>query len=240
MSHLEEDHLEEDKPLKGQSFACLSFLTHLSFPEEKRSQYKDQKMVGVKVRGVYKSFEEADARAKQLQKIDKRHHVFVGEVGKWLPFDADTSNMEPEQQVYREQQLNQYMKTYYDTLKEDDEIEAVRKEEMLKGANVVTGKHDAPESTGLGSGFLEDRKLPKPQQVETQKYEEGVDVELDNVKKSQDGLLVPSTNVDEQELGKVVEQKNKIVCELEGSKKSLSELEDKMATINQIYKQLQQ
>ena len=240
MSHLEEDHLEEDKPLKGQSFACLSFLTHLSFPEEKRSQYKDQKMVGVKVRGVYKSFEEADARAKQLQKIDKRHHVFVGEVGKWLPFDADTSNMEPEQQVYREQQLNQYMKTYYDTLKEDDELEAVRKEEMLKGANVVTGKHDAPESTGLGSGFLEDRKLPKPQQVETQKYEEGVDVELDDVKKSQDGFLVPSTNVDEQELGKVVEQKNKIVCELEGSKKSLSELEDKMATINQIYKQLQQ
>jgi hypothetical protein len=237
MSHLEEDYLEEDKPLKGQSFACLSFLTHLSFPEEKRSQYKDQKMVGVKVRGVYKSFEEADARAKQLQKIDKRHHVFVGEVGKWLPFDADTSNMEPEQQVYREQQLNQYMKTYYDTLKEDDELEAVRKEEMLKGANVVTGKHDAPESTGLGSGFLEDRKLPKPQQVETQKYEEGVDVELDDVKKSQD---VASTTADDPELGKVLEQKNKIVCELEESKKSLSELEDKMATINQIYKQLQQ
>lgn len=230
MSHLEEDYLEEDKPLKGQSFACLSFLTHLSFPEEKRSQYKDQKVVGVKVRGVYKSFEEADARAKQLQKVDKRHHVFVGEVGKWLPFDADTTNMEPEQQVYREQQLNQYMKTYYDTLKEDDEIEAVRKEEMLKGANVVTGKHDAPESTGLGTGFLEDRTLPKAQPVETQKYEEGVDVELDSVKKSQE----------EKELGKVVEQKDKIVCELEESKKSLSELEDKMATINQIYKQLQQ
>lgn len=233
MSNLEEDYLEEDKPLKGQAFACLSFLTHLSFPEEKRSQYKDQKVVGVKVRGVYKSFEEADARAKQLQKVDKRHHVFVGEVGKWLPFDADTTNMEPEQQVYREQQLNQYMKTYYDTLKEDDELEAVRKEEMLKGANVVTGKHDAPESTGLGTGFLEDRKLPKAQSVETQKYEEGVDVELDSVKKSQE-------NQDEQELGKVVEQKNKIVCELEDSKKSLSELEDKMATINQIYKQLQQ
>jgi hypothetical protein len=230
MSNLEEDYLEEDKPLKGQAFACLSFLTHLSFPEEKRSQYKDQKVVGVKVRGVYKSFEEADARAKQLQKVDKRHHVFVGEVGKWLPFDADTTNMEPEQQVYREQQLNQYMKTYYDTLKEDDELEAVRKEEMLKGANVVTGKHDAPESTGLGTGFLEDRKLPKAQPIETQKYEEGVDVELDTVKKSQE----------EQELGKVVEQKNKIVCELEDSKKSLSELEDKMATINQIYKQLQQ
>ena len=122
------------------------------------------------------------------------------------------------------------MKTYYDTLKEDDEIEAVRKEEMLKGANVVTGKHDAPESTGLGTGFLEDRTLPKAQAVETQKYEEGVDVELDSVKKSQE----------EKELGKVVEQKDKIVCELEESKKSLSELEDKMATINQIYKQLQQ
>ena len=40
--------------------------------------------------------------------------------------------------------------------------------------------------------------------------------------------------------GLVDEAQNKIVCELEDSKNSLSDLEDKMATINQIYKQLQQ
>ena len=47
----------------------MSFLTPLSFPEDKREQYKTQKILGLKIRGVYKSYEEADERAKYLQKI---------------------------------------------------------------------------------------------------------------------------------------------------------------------------
>ena len=230
MSNLEEDYLEEDRPLKGQSFVCLSFLTHLSFPEENRDKHKDQKVLGVKVRGVYKTFEEADARAKQLQKIDKRHHVFVGEVGKWLPFDSDTSNIDPNQQVYREQQLNQYMKTYFDSLKEEDDMEATRKEEMLKDAKIVTGKHDAPESTGLGTGFLEDRKKPTPKELEVHKYEEGVNPELDNV--------LDSLSKEEKELNETKSQRTKIASDLESSKNNLVELELKMQTINELYSKL--
>ena len=224
MSNLEEDYLEEDRPLKGQSFVCLSFLTHLSFPEENRDKHKDQKVLGVKVRGVYKTFEEADARAKQLQKIDKRHHVFVGEVGKWLPFDSDTSNIDPNQQVYREQQLNQYMKTYFDSLKEEDDMEATRKEEMLKDAKIVTGKHDAPESTGLGTGFLEDRKKPTPKELEVHKYEEGVNPELDNV--------LDSLSKEEKELNETKTQRTKIASDLESSKNNLVELELKMLSLS--------
>ena len=230
MSNLEEDYLEEDRPLKGQSFVCLSFLTHLSFPEENRDKHKDQKVLGVKVRGVYKTFEEADARAKQLQKIDKRHHVFVGEVGKCLPFDSDTSNIDPNQQVYREQQLNQYMKTYFDSLKEEDDMEATRKEEMLKDAKIVTGKHDAPESTGLGTGFLEDRKKPTPKELEVHKYEEGVNPELDNV--------LDSLSKEEKELNETKTQRTKIASDLESSKNNLVELELKMQTINELYSKL--
>ena len=37
---LQEDYLDEDKVIKGQHFVCLSFLTPLSFPEDKREQYK--------------------------------------------------------------------------------------------------------------------------------------------------------------------------------------------------------
>ena len=42
---------------------------------------------GVKVRGVYQSKEEANARASKLHKTDSNFHVFVGQVGYWLPWD---------------------------------------------------------------------------------------------------------------------------------------------------------
>ena len=47
MSETTEDYLDEDKVIKGQNFVCLSFLTPLSFPEDKREQYKNQKILGL-------------------------------------------------------------------------------------------------------------------------------------------------------------------------------------------------
>ena len=233
MSNLQEDYLDEDKQIKGQNFACMSFLTPLSFPEEKREEYKNQKILGLKIRGVYKSYEEADERAKYLQKIDKYHHVFVGEVGKWLPFNVDTSENNSDNQVYREQELNQYMKAYKDSLGDEEKSEATRKEELLKGANVVTGKHDAPEITGLGTGKLDSFKMPEPVKVQTERVviEEGVTLEQ-QLNKIEEYKQVSK---DEQELQK---QKTEVKKDLETSKSTLKELEQKMDTISQIYNQL--
>lgn len=44
-------------------------------------------MRGVKVRGTYDTYREAQVRAKLLQRKDKNFHVFVGQVGYWLPWD---------------------------------------------------------------------------------------------------------------------------------------------------------
>jgi hypothetical protein len=126
MSNLnpDEDYLDEDKPfsqlVKKQNFVVLSMLTPNSFPEAKRDQYKDQKILGVKIRGVFETYEQAKARCEQLQKLDKFHNIFVGEIGKWLPFNADISTMQTEDDpVYREKSLNTYMKAYKDSLKEE-------------------------------------------------------------------------------------------------------------------------
>ena len=214
----------------------MSFLTPLSFPEEKREEYKNQKILGLKVRGVYKTYEEADERAKYLQKIDKYHHVFVGEVGKWLPFNVDTSENNSDNQVYREQELNQYMKAYKDSLSEEEKSEASRKEELLKGANVVTGKHDAPEITGLGTGKLDSFKMPEPVKVQTERVviEEGVTLEQ-QLNKIEEYKQVSK---DEQELEELQKQKTEVKKDLETSKSTLKELEQKMDTISQIYNQL--
>jgi hypothetical protein len=65
---------------------------------------------GLKVRGVYGSQGEAVARSKKLQRQDPLHNIFVGEVGKWLPWDPEPADV-PEQE-YAEDQLNNLMKKY--------------------------------------------------------------------------------------------------------------------------------
>jgi hypothetical protein len=225
-----EDYLDEDKPLrhsvKKQNWCVISMLTPNSFPESKREQYKDQKILGIKFRGVYEEYSEAAARADQLQKIDKYHHVFVGEVGKWLPFDVDVSNMGSEDQVYREKSLNKYMKSYKEALHEEEVDEKQRKSEMLQGANVVTGKHNAPLDT-------------EPEKVKNSSVPEPVDTTNPTVSSTNNNKNSSETDDTVKELEKNEEEKKKLQEQLESTKSSLAGLEDKLSTINELYAKLQ-
>jgi len=62
---------------------------------------------GVKVRGSFESQEEAEMKCKMLREEDPDHDVYVGHVGKWLPFHPDaykTGKVE-----YLEKELNELM-----------------------------------------------------------------------------------------------------------------------------------
>ena len=65
---------------------------------------------GVKVRGVYSSKEEAKSRAKKLQRLDSTFHVFVGQVGYWLPWNPCADKIEEEE--FLDSGLNDLMKKY--------------------------------------------------------------------------------------------------------------------------------
>lgn len=65
---------------------------------------------GLKVRGSYNTQEEAIARSKKLQRLDTLHNIFVGEVGKWLPWDPNPNAVK--EQEYAEDELNTLMKKY--------------------------------------------------------------------------------------------------------------------------------
>lgn len=98
------DYLSEDNIVPiGQNFVCISFLTD---PEKK------SKMNGIKVRGVFSSQDEASEHAKKLQQIDPYFNVFVGEVGKWLPFDPEPTSENAGNPEYANDQLNGIMKGY--------------------------------------------------------------------------------------------------------------------------------
>lgn len=67
-------------------------------------------MRGLKVRGVWPSAKEAELRAKKLQQKDKYFNIFIGEIGKWLPWDPAPHQVG--EQEYAESELNNLMKSY--------------------------------------------------------------------------------------------------------------------------------
>jgi hypothetical protein len=238
-----EDYLDEDKPLrhsvKKQNWCVISMLTPNCFPENKREEYKDQKILGIKFRGVYEEYAEASARAEQLQKVDKFHHVFVGEIGKWLPFDVDVSNMGSEDQVYREKSLNKYMKSYKEALHEEQVDEKQRKEEMLQGANVVTGKHNSELGTATSAG------IPQPVDTTSDKVEttsNKVETTSNKVETTSECVESSSSSAVPDDTTKELEQneteKKKLQDQLENTKASLVGLEDKLSAINELYAKL--
>ena len=88
---------------------------------------------GLKIRGVYASKAEAEARSKKLQRSDQIHNIFLGEVGKWLPWDPEPSDVT--EQEYAEDQLNTLMKKY----KENEEAR-----EMFMRENRTRGRTGPP------------------------------------------------------------------------------------------------
>jgi hypothetical protein len=90
---------------------------------------------GLKIRGSYSSKEEADARAKKLQKMDPDHNIFVGQVGKWLPWDPSPSAIAD--QEYAEPQLNDLMKKYKENEEQRDMFNKEQRERARGNKTVV-------------------------------------------------------------------------------------------------------
>jgi hypothetical protein len=106
---------------------------------------------GLKVRGVYASQAEATLRSKKLQRQDTLHNIFVGEVGKWLPWDPEPT--EVSEQEYAEDQLNTLMKKY----KENEEDRQMFQRERRVGAkpsSSVTAIEGGEESAGNFSSMF--------------------------------------------------------------------------------------
>jgi hypothetical protein len=89
---------------------------------------------GIKVRGVYDTYNEATHRCKTLQKLDPSFNVYVGQVGFWLPWDPEPSEIQD--QEYADDQLNTLMKKYKENEQKRDELYAEHKMLKMSGAKV--------------------------------------------------------------------------------------------------------
>lgn len=100
----EKDYLDEDVNLKGQNYVCISFLV----PDKD----SDKTITGIKIRGTFPEYKEACEYAKKLQSEDKYFDVFVGEMGKWLPFNPKPDSEQVRDYEYETKELNEIMKGY--------------------------------------------------------------------------------------------------------------------------------
>ena len=91
----------------NQNFACLSFF------ESKDDDGKN--LMYVRIGGISDTYDNACELAKNINKVDNVHNVFVGEVGKWLPVVSNVSkstNQYVEDVEYANEKLNELMKGY--------------------------------------------------------------------------------------------------------------------------------
>ena len=100
---------------------------------------------GLKVRGVTGTHGEAVAMSKKLQRNDPIHNIFVGEVGKWLPWDPKPHQVQD--QEYAEDQLNTLMKGYKDNEEARQKFVSEQRKESASGARrTEASPMDAPTS----------------------------------------------------------------------------------------------
>jgi len=122
------DYLTEDTIIPdNQKFVCISFLSD-----------KDNKisLTGVKIRGIFTTYDEACEHAKKVQSVDPYFNVFVGEMGKWLPYDPNPESEYIKNSEYANEELNNMMKKYMENQEKAKLFHEQRKNDLVR-QNIV-------------------------------------------------------------------------------------------------------
>lgn len=194
------DHLTQDDPIPGQNWVCISFLS----PEG----LKNCTTRGLKIRGVYETKDQAESRASEIQKKDPHFHVFVGEIGKWLPWDPDVNSIKDHK--FLEKELNEIHAAYTKNLELMANQEKSRKADMI---------HQAAVS--------EQQKLNNPTKSRLQK-KLAAKKNMEKISKQAEKLPDLSKSDD----------LNKLESEINNKQKNLESIDSKLAKAQELYNQI--
>tara|TARA_B100000900_G_C20585192_1_gene719247 strand:+ start:1139 stop:2083 length:945 start_codon:yes stop_codon:yes gene_type:complete len=223
---------------------CYKFKDELQRDFDEQNDFQTS-IRGVKIRGVYNTKDEAEARAKKLSTLDSSFHVFVGQVGYWLPWDPNADGVESE--VFQNSQLNDMMEKYeenninrdifYEEQKRDkiaaakEEAEKKRREQLeeeRKNKKEVEDKtYDLDDSDPVKevdesievSESKEVEGLEPEKETETEEIETKIDSSLKNSLESADPWLAKKL----EESAKVVDDVKEVV---EGVKQVVEDVKE--------------
>ena len=141
---------------------------------------REKYITGVKIRGSYEKIEAAKEKAQELQDIDNSVGIFVGEVGKWLPFNPNADSIQ--EQEYSNEKLNGLMKGYrenqakakylFEKRKQDLIQKNIEENEIIKLQNKIKdkeleGEKDDFETTIENNLSVDSKKETAPEVIET-------------------------------------------------------------------------
>lgn len=157
---------------------------------------------GLKVRGVYETKDAAERRAKKLQTIDADFHVFVGQVGYWLPWDPQADKIEDE--TFINSQLNDMMEKYKENNINKDIFYEEEKRDRIKAAREEVIRKKKEEAEKLKKEAIADGELnvvkedePSPEYSENV-IKEIVDEPVPEETELKEDIKEPVGNVDEE------------------------------------------
>jgi hypothetical protein len=116
---------------KYQDF-CYKYEDKLQRDFDEQNEFQTS-LRGLKVRGVFDTRQAAEARAKTLSNTDSAFHVFIGQVGYWLPWDPNADKVDDEH--FQNTQLNDMMEKYQENNVNRDIFYEEQKRDKIKAAH---------------------------------------------------------------------------------------------------------
>ena len=167
-----DQNLERDEcKINGQNYALISVVSPNS------NQKSDQ--LCIKIKGVFKTLEEANKHAEQLQKLDDMFDIYVVEMYSWLLLPPDPTQME---QKHVDQKLNDIIgghreaqmkaKAHFEERKkelmENIDIENEERKEKNKLEDItIDDSDDKEESVTTTRGSIKIETIPAESPVES-------------------------------------------------------------------------
>ena len=89
-------------------------------------------MSGIRFGGAFPTYEQACSQAEKLQSVDQYFNIYVGEGGKWLPFNPNPDSDAVQESQYANKELNNMMKSYMENQEKAKIYHEQRKQEMIR------------------------------------------------------------------------------------------------------------
>jgi len=213
-SYCKDQDLNIDEVMKKYSDYTYKYQDELQKDFDERNKFQTN-IRGLKVRGTYSTRDEAEKRAKSLQSLDSDFHVFVGQVGYWLPWDPCADKVQEEH--YINNQLNEMMEKYKENNINRDIFYEEEKRDKIKAAKEEVIRKKKEEAEKKKQCELEDSTPEDPTPEKTpskvQDILDKVEDVVEDVKKVvEDGEKVVEDGEKVVEDGeKVVEDGEKVV-----------------------------
>ena len=239
------DCLDEDEEIRGQKWVLLSFVS----PEG----VMNCKVRGVKVRGVFSTEIEARSACDKLKQKDKYFDIFVGEMGKWLPWDPTPEQVK--EVKFRNKKLDKIMNKIHETeLNTLNEVVG-RKKEMLDKEKINHKnriKQSIKDSVNtyndpVTSNAPQEEEELKVKKVKNQKNDDNIRQRLRRMVEEREKAKSEQQQNQQSKLTDVNDKKKKIKEEvdriqqkeqnIEKLKQSSSEIDDKLKKMKQYFDQ---